>query len=595
MTTVPRTCTELREAVEASRTDATPSQPLWEFRDRPAIVLLGDPGMGKTTAFKEEQGMLEDEESLLLPARDFITFDPDNHPEWRGKTLFIDGLDEVRSGSADARVPFDSIRRNLDKLGRPWFRLSCRHADWLATDRQNLEAVSQTREVVVLRLDPLNDDGVDQMLVDAHVDDTARFVNEAGKHGMAGILRNPQSLTMLVRAVRHGTWPETRKETFAMACRSLATEHNEEHLGVLSAHDPDQILDTAGRLCAALLISGIAGFSRHHTKATDSYPYISECGFPETECRQAIATKLFSYAGHGRDEPVHRHIAEYVAARYLATLIEQGLSPGRVLALLTGPDAMVVSQLRGLSAWLAACSPLARRALVEKDPVGVGLYGDVSTFDHDSRLALLRSLGEQPRELIPTYRTAPAFAALATPAMQDAFREILTESTRDDDRQLIVDFVLKVLCCRPLFPSLSDVMLDVVRDGGRKPWIAESALRGIHSLHRWHRQELGTQWDTQGHRGRPHRRSGRRSPWTSSGRALSRCNRPIEDLGLSQRERRTHRRLLHAFLDIRPRRKVKRSRRFRPPPRVPPEAPRTRSTLRQRGGTGRCPPAMAWS
>ena len=58
-------------------------------------------------------------------ARDFITF-ADRRPEWRGTTLFIDGLDEVRAGVEDGRTPLDRIRAGLDALGRPRFRLSCR-------------------------------------------------------------------------------------------------------------------------------------------------------------------------------------------------------------------------------------------------------------------------------------------------------------------------------------------------------------------------------------------------------------------------------------------------------------------------------------
>ena len=95
---VPRTCTELADRRE--------SRNLSDFLDEPAYVLLGDPGSGKTTAFQTERARLGSA-ALHITARDFITFDPKNHPEWRGKTLFIDGLDEVRVGRSDVRTPFD--------------------------------------------------------------------------------------------------------------------------------------------------------------------------------------------------------------------------------------------------------------------------------------------------------------------------------------------------------------------------------------------------------------------------------------------------------------------------------------------------------
>ena len=79
-------------------------------------MLLGDPGAGKTTAFESERKALG-EKACLITARDFLTFDPQSHPEWRDKILFIDGLDETRVGANDARTPFDQIRGRLDALG----------------------------------------------------------------------------------------------------------------------------------------------------------------------------------------------------------------------------------------------------------------------------------------------------------------------------------------------------------------------------------------------------------------------------------------------------------------------------------------------
>ena len=160
---VPRTCTEISAGDADRRQDEEP-RPVEAFRDAPAYVLLGDPGAGKTTAFETECAALG-EQACPITARDFLAFDPQYHPEWRGKTLFIDGLDEVRAGSSDARTPFDAIRGRLDTLGRPRFRLSCREADWLgANDRNHLEAVSPDGKVTVLRLNPLTDSDIVQLL-----------------------------------------------------------------------------------------------------------------------------------------------------------------------------------------------------------------------------------------------------------------------------------------------------------------------------------------------------------------------------------------------------------------------------------------------
>ena len=99
-------------------------------------VLIGEPGAGKTTTFKSEAAKVG---AIWVPVRKFRTLDD---PEWRGKTLFLDGLDETRAGTTDGRTPLDEVRTKLYRLGCPRFRLSCRWADWLAAnDRERLQEV----------------------------------------------------------------------------------------------------------------------------------------------------------------------------------------------------------------------------------------------------------------------------------------------------------------------------------------------------------------------------------------------------------------------------------------------------------------------
>ena len=206
---VPRTCTEIPKD-DTGLSDGPVSRPLGDLRDESAYVLLGDPGSGKSTAFEAECSAMGDD-ACLVTARDFLTFDPSDHPEWRDRTLFIDGLDEVRSGSVDARTPFDGIRRKLDLLGRLRFRLSCREADWLGNnDRSSLARVAPAGRVVVLRLDPLTDQDVERILAGRSDirEDAAAFIANANEKGVGGFLGNPQSLDLLARAVgRAGAGP----------------------------------------------------------------------------------------------------------------------------------------------------------------------------------------------------------------------------------------------------------------------------------------------------------------------------------------------------------------------------------------------------
>ena len=488
---VPRTCTELstvNASADASRGPADAGQSLERFRSIHAYVLLGDPGAGKTTAFKRECAALGDE-AMYVTARDFLTFAPADHPEWRGKTLFIDGLDECRAGTPDKRTPFDHIRGRLDKLGRPRFRLSCRTADWLGTnDRQHLASVTpQGSEVTVLRLDPLTAaDAKTVLAARPGITDPDTFIGEAGARGLDGLLSNPQSLDLLAKVVaQNGTWPQSRRQTFERACRQLAAEHNQEHRAAGQPPDVGAALDAAGRLCAMLLITGGAGFTADPDHPDGDYPDLGQCAsdpcaphdrYNRTALLQALSTKLFEARTERRFIPIHRHLAEFLGARHLARLIDAGLPARRVLALISGEDGGVVTQLRGLAAWLAALCKVARRDLIERDPIGVVLYGDVHDFTTDEKRALLEALRREAAGLGEVAWAAPAVSALITPDLEPALRDALKPPL---DEPFFAAFVLVALISGTPLPGLTDFLLELVyqrRGGVQLPSVALAAF-----------------------------------------------------------------------------------------------------------------------
>ena len=475
--TVQRTCTEVLSKTEARRREPI-TGPLELFRSAPGYVLLGDPGSGKSTTFKTEADFLG-AEGISMSARDFLASDVHSHPEWRGKTLFIDGLDEMRVGSGDRRESLDSIRRSLDTLRPPAFRISCREADWLGdNDRDNLAKVSQNASVRVLRLHPLTDRDVVQILEALpDVGDAQRFVSEARERGVDTLLSNPLTLNMLAAAVGgNGTWPQSRLETFKMACSQMAKERNREH----SLADPpppaEQLLDAAGQLCAYQLLSGSAGWSPVYDDTDADFISLSDLEQSSLAvAHHALSSRLFTGFGvdGGRVAPVHRQIAEFLSARYLTSRIEDGLPAGRVVQLITAGDGMVVTVFRGLSAWLAALCPTARHDLISRDPVGVGLYGDLHGFSVGDKSRLLVSLN---REVAYYGINVAAFAPLVAPDMECAIRDILHDPRRDRDHQAATDLILRALRHGAPLAGLATVLLEVIYDDTRWPRVTKAAL-----------------------------------------------------------------------------------------------------------------------
>ncbi len=492
---VPRTCTELVLNGDRGSSHGE-SKPLRDFRSTPAYVLLGDPGAGKTTEFKRECTALGDMAEYVT-ARDFLVLDIDSCPELHRKTLFIDGLDEIRAGGDTPRGPIDEIRRRLDHLRPPAFRISCREADWLGkNDRRALDFVLAEGQVTIIRLDPLNKESIAQMASSSISGSWKEFVNEAHRRGIWHLLENPLTLNLLVQAIDRGNgWPRTQRNTFEVACEALAREVNDEHLVEREFESFEILMDAAGYLCTIQLLAGIEGYSLSPRESSRSFVPLpqGDQAFSQDTLTQSLATRLFSAMGELAFVPYHRRVAEYLGGRYLAKLIAEGLPSRRVTALMTSPsDGRVVTQLRGLSAWVASYSSEARRLMIDADPVGVGLYGDIASFTDDDQKYLLRSLASTQGTLFghgwrdgrsPGYRgdTAWAFRSLASKEMVPVIKNLITREVPEESPDQIVEFVLAVLAnadrdtktLRRLVPALEYIL----HDPDRSYTVREAALR----------------------------------------------------------------------------------------------------------------------
>ncbi len=472
---VRRTCTH-----KSGNADEQGSHPLESYRDLPAYVLLGDPGAGKTEAFKREA---EESCGEYIKARDFATFEPS--AEYQGKTLFIDALDEMRADEGDGWTAPAQVSKRLEELGYQSFRLSCREADWLGeSDSATLKRISPN--VVALHLDPLTDNDVIEILRHkTSVPNPDEFVRKAGEHRLGELLRNPQILNLLVKAVGGDEWPQSRKDIYEMACRQLVREESRAHRNAKREkhHSPDALLDAAGYLCAIHLLSGIAGFALDEDTSDSQHYYWKELTAHDLPLLAALKTNLFQKDGEEQRIPVHRSVAEYLGARYLAAQAENhGLPFGRILALITGEDGGMVPDLRGFAAWLSVHCRTGRSVLIERDPLGVVLYGDVRNFVVDDKQLVLAALKNEALNY-PWFRsqdwTSPPFGALGTMDMVPAFLDILSSPSRKEADQALLDCVLDAIRYGDPMPVLGDQLETIVRDASYQSVIRVSAAQAL--------------------------------------------------------------------------------------------------------------------
>lgn len=417
------------------------SNPFSEYLRFPNIVLLGDPGAGKTHLFGE---FARFENTRALVARSFLNRDISSLGAT--STLYIDALDERRAGRGDGNA-VDQIVQKLFVTKPSKLRIACRAADWLGeTDLAAFrDFFAENGAWVVLALQPLSETERIDVLTAQGVIDPIAFLAEAQNRQLDDLLGNPQNLKMLAEVVGKRDWPHSRAELFRQAVDILLTEHNSTHTNRTSGqYSPSELLDVAGEICAVRLISDIHAISLTDNSHSDDLPsYRNFSTADKDRVLAALGRRVFvSALDAGTVDYAHRTVAEYLGALWIAKQIGNGLPIGRVQALI-GVDGRPASELRGLHAWLASHLPDEAQALISADPFGVLTYGDAKTLAPTLRSFLLSELAKLA-EVDPWFRSgywsSATVAGLSGPEMLSGFREILVANNANFSlRTLILD------------------------------------------------------------------------------------------------------------------------------------------------------------
>jgi hypothetical protein len=440
-----------------------------EFSGHTNIVLLGDPGAGKThlfLAFARERG------GDYLRVRAFLSRATVSFQQ--ANALYLDALDETRSGRGD-RDTVDRVVKQLWQIQPAQVRLSCRHGDWLAgSDLQAFrDYFDDHGGCVVLALRPL-DHAEQCAILQAHeIDNPAAFISKARASRCDVWLGNPQNLIMLADVIRKdgGRWPATRDDLYQRATMLLLREHNTEHKNIPGGiFGPEELHAAAGTIAAAVLIGGVQGIGSR-ANGDEAYPSCRslkkfDAGNPTCALEQVEAVlkrRLFvGVLGTDYVEFAHRTLAEYLAAQWLAERIRQGLPLGRVEVLLCC-NGQVVSSLRGLHAWLAVRLFEQANSLIDADPYGILTYGDVSALTGTQRkrvLSALAKLAEENPWFRRDYGQASNFGGLVSPDIVEQFRAILTNaSTNFALRSIVLDALAAGTPQPALIPELSAIIV----------------------------------------------------------------------------------------------------------------------------------------
>jgi hypothetical protein len=397
--------------------------PLEDLAAIPCLILLGEPGLGKSRELGQQHTFTRDHLGEAVLWCDFSAyqeqgmltralFDNPTFQEWlhgAGRLyLFLDGLDEgLLSIPILARFLSTEFARYRDHLARLSLRITCRTAEWPALLEDQLRELWSNANVRAFRLAPLRREDV-HAAASANGLDADRFLEEVDRKAAVPLANRPITLRFLLNLYRvHGTFPSTQPALYEEGCRILCEEMNPSrrsarYIGNFTARQ---------RLAAAARLAYLMVFTNRSevwdgvdlADAPMGSLQLDECsggtedadGNPlpvsETLLAEACATALFSSRGPDRREWAHRTYAEFLAAHYLSN---HQLSLPQLMTLLFHADAhdrRLIPQLHETAAWLATMQPAVFRAVMETD-AEVLLKSDVATASEQDRADLVAAL-----------------------------------------------------------------------------------------------------------------------------------------------------------------------------------------------------------
>ncbi|GLV27391.1 hypothetical protein TomTYG45_38150 [Sphingobium sp. TomTYG45] len=429
-------------------------------------IVLGEPGMGKSELMRELGRRLGVEMVTavrLIAAKNPAKFVPD------GKPLLIDGLDEAMSRREGDAI--DAILAQLDEAGAPPFILSCRSREWQARTVTNLRQIYGA-DPRLATLEPFRRSGArDFLAIRYPAVDANHVLEHLEAHNLADLYRNPLTLGLMGRVAESDTQlPATRAALFERVCMLVWPEHDPDRQDLgLAQLGEEEALDAAGAIAAALLFAGaeaasIAGAAQ--VQPGDVRLVDIEKLVTAKTVQPIFSSKLFHSVGPSRAKPIHRVVAEYLGARWLARQAATPRTQRRLLAQLQGSGG-VPSSLRGLHAWLAYHSPSIAERVVAADPFGLIRYGETAALTPHLADCLFEALSALA-EVDPFFRAADwdskTAAGLMTQALEPKIRKVIESAGSNSHfRSLLIEGLDGTALAGELAGTLESILLSPER------------------------------------------------------------------------------------------------------------------------------------
>ena len=389
-----------------------------DLSDIAVIVVLGEPGMGKSTLLKQME--LRSSAAGRTPINIDLSASGSEERLHRRLTqsditsagvsappadLFIDAFDTGLLSIPTLSHLLTEVFNEYPETAELHIRLTCRNQVWPPILQEALESKWGKDNVKVVEMAPLcRRDAA--LAAEQEGLDPEGFLRQVEAHHAGVLAARPVTLLFLLRLARqHAPFPKTRVELYRQGCELLCGEANNTRQvsGRVGNRAPAERMLIAARIAAVLLIcnresvwrgSAVEFDPARDTSVNDLVgsvlgPDGSPIQLTQQDLLETLDTGLFWLRGLQRAHFVHQSYGEFLAALYLH---DQGMPADRKLALLSdAANGGLIPQLLEVAAWSAALDPTLFELLLDVHAPAL-ITSDAAMAAPERRAALIEKL-----------------------------------------------------------------------------------------------------------------------------------------------------------------------------------------------------------
>lgn len=411
----------LRDSTVLANMSTSPDiLPDYKIAGDPCLVMLGDPGMGKSLSMKhmaqESRTKISPERILDIDLRSFSdqaflyrnVFESHQWLTWVNETyiltVFLDSLDEcLIHVKTTASMLVDEFRKY--PTGRLHLRIACRTAEWPELLNEELPKIWGGEHFGIYELVPFRRVDVEAVARESRLTEISEFMQSIQDQGMVPFAIRPITLKMLIEQFkREKSLSGDQTDLYHQYIQHLCTELSisRKAAQIIGSLSPEQRVAVAERIAALTIFSQKSSVYTEDFGADKDELAISEISggvetasgspFPVTPegIRETLKFPLFS---EGRVWG-HWTYAEFLAAQYL---LKHEITYDQAADFFFHPDRietddqMLVPQLQETAAWFCIGQRRFLERVLKTNPQTL-LRSPVILSDLDQRRALVGSV-----------------------------------------------------------------------------------------------------------------------------------------------------------------------------------------------------------